>query len=93
MKIQQPPVDTEWKVIQSHVVDHPPVISADTLAELRSRVQVLANTRPKFGRSRRPYGPLEYRYECDENDLVTTVHAYFKNHKAMRVRFMKLSRV
>lgn len=92
MLIQQPPVDTEWVVEQAHQVNHPKTINSDTLFELRSRLRALAGNVPEHARHVRPYGPLEFRYECDEDDVVTRVHAYFIGHNGHRRRFMKLRR-
>lgn len=83
MKLEQPPVDTEWRVEQSWIVDHPATINADDLPELRSRIEHLAA--PEFG-------TLHYRYECDERDHVKVVHAYFVGRNGHNRRFMKLRR-
>lgn len=93
MKLRQPPADTAWHVEQAHQVAHPVTINSDTLVELRERLQALADAVPAHARRHYPYGPLEFRYECDENDFVTTVHAYFKGRNGLRRRFMRLRRL
>jgi hypothetical protein len=92
MTIDQPPADTEWIIEQSHRMNHPRTINSDSLEELRSRVQVMANWVPDHARYTNPCGPLEFRYECDHQNLVTVVHAYFVGHNGLRKRFMKLRR-
>lgn len=92
MILEQPPADTEWVVEQSHRVQAIRSINSDTLPELRSRLQALADEVPVHARKQYPYGPLDYRYECDEDDRVSVVHAYFKGHNGLRRRFMKLRR-
>jgi hypothetical protein len=78
--------------LQAHRINHPRAINSDTLSELRQKVQALANTVPKHARQQYPCGPLEFRYECDDQDYVTIVHAYFKGLNGLRLRFMKLGR-
>lgn len=92
MMLHHPPADTEWQVEQAHQIGHPKAINADDLWELRSRLQALADAVPVHARRQYPFGPLDYRYEADEDDMVTVVHAYFKGHNGLRRRFMKLRR-
>lgn len=83
MRLDQPPVDTQWRIEQSWIVDHPATINADDLTELRQRLQALADD---------DFGVLSYRYECDERDHVNVVHAYFVGRNGHNRRFMKLRR-
>lgn len=92
MKLNHPPVDTEWRVTKCHRVEHPETFNTDSLSELRSRVRKLAREAPPHPRLQRKIGPLSFRYETDEQDIVTQVTAYFVTHNGARRRFIQLER-
>lgn len=92
MKIAQPPADTRWVVTQCWLLDHPVSINTDDLTELRSRLQALADEACAHRPPSYAFGPLSYRYECDEHDRVNVVHAYFVGRDKLNKRFMKLRR-
>jgi hypothetical protein len=94
MQLSHPPVDTEWLITQSFLINHPPIIASDTLPELRSRVGLLAReaSRIAAARDKPRLGEIEFRYETDTDDLVTVVHCYFKGVGGVRRRFMRLER-
>lgn len=92
LTLRQPPVDTEWRIEQSWLVHHPASINTDSLPELRSRLQALADDASTGRPPGYEYGALAFRYECDSRDFVTVVHAYFVGRNGLNKRFMKLRR-
>lgn len=91
LSIKTKPALTNWKTEVSRKVRVPKYIEATSIEELRSRLQELANTyRVRPGSP--SLGELEYRYELDDQDMVTTVHAYFVNKEGRRRQFVRLHR-
>lgn len=95
MKIDQAPVDTEWKTTQSHRPNVPKMLNSDSLQELRDKIQALADeasTHKGKDKHTRGYGLLSFRYEIDDNNMVTVIHSYFKGRRGVKFRFMRLTK-
>lgn len=93
MKLKHPPAETEWMIVQSFIIDHPPSLFADTLPELRSRVAELARKANQHRPIKKRIKDLSFRYEADEFDMVTTVYVMFGGYSGRNIRFMKLTRI
>ena len=93
MSLQHPPVDTLWKIVQSHPVHIPETLATDSLAELRLKIQQLANGKWEGNPRHKPYGNIQFRYETDAENMVTRVHCYFNGRNSRKLRFMKLERI
>lgn len=90
LKLRQP--ITTWVVEEEYIVGLPPSFEALTLEVLRQELQqstLRYRTRP----DRPPIGPLSFRYETDNRDRVTVVHAYFTGKDGRRKRYARLRRV
>lgn len=92
MRLQQPPVDTEWRITNSRLVRHPESIAADDLPELRSRVAEIIREGNKHREPKKQIRNLSFRYEADEQDYVNVVHVYFEGYTGKTIRAMKLER-
>lgn len=77
---------TRYMVETSHLVNVPCEIQSTSLKGLRKIIQEIADE------SGRDFGEITYRYELDDLDRVTVIHAYFTNRKETRTRFMRLRR-
>lgn len=80
-----------WKIETSYTVDHPAEVEVADIPELRSWVQGRADAK-KVRVDRPPIGKLHFRYEHDERDQPSVVHAYFTDRHRGRKRFMRLRR-
>lgn len=92
MTIAQPPLDTVWKVSKSFVLEHPDHFQSDSLKELRRKVGEFCRIANAGRESRKRIRDLNFRYEADENDVVTTVHVYFTGYTLKQLRLFKLER-
>lgn len=82
---------TQWKVEASHMVEMPDKLEALNLDVLRHQLQQLT-LRYRPSRGKPPLGPLTFRYETDEQDRVTIIHAYFTGRDKKLKRFARLRR-
>lgn len=81
-------VETSW-LVASRGEGIPKEIVVDSMEELRSRIQYLADGKA----NKPPIGEVHFRYELDRmNDKAIVVHAYFTNKHNKRARFMRLRR-
>lgn len=92
MKLKHPPVDTEWEVMKSFVIDHPKSIFADTLPELRRKVADIARECNLKREPKKRVRDLTFRYEADDRDMVTDVQVFFQGYTGKSIRFMRLRR-
>ena len=93
MKLQHPPAETEWMIVQSFIIEHPPSLFSDSLPELRLRIAALARNANKSRSIKKRIKGLSFRYETDELDMVTTVYVMFSGYVGRNIRFMKLTRI
>ena len=92
MKLQQPPVDTEWRIVNSRILHHPSKINADDLPELRSRVAEIIRIGNQHRETKKRIKGLSFKYEVDDRDYVSAVHVYFEGYTGKIIRAMKLER-
>jgi hypothetical protein len=80
-----------WTVDSSHLFNPPPHLDCTDLQDLRRQVQAIADEHSANRSSRQlAFGKLEFRYEADDEDVITVVHAYFVNKLGQRQRYMRL---
>ena len=92
MKLEQPPVETEWLVARCFLVDYPPSICSDSLKELRVKIAELARKANVHREPKRRIRSLEFHYLLDDQEYVTEVRVFFKGFKNT-IRLMKLVRM
>lgn len=92
MTISQPPADTVWAVSKSFVFEHPSHFQSDSLRELRSKVSEFCRITNTKRDSRKRIRDLSFRYETDEDDVVTAVHVYFMGYTKKQLRLFRLDR-
>lgn len=83
---------TTWVVEKSHKVKAPHTLVSSCLEDLRSQLQDLADSYWPSPNNP-PLGQLEFRYELDDEDRVNKVHAFYKNKRGLKSRFMRLKRL
>jgi hypothetical protein len=82
----------KWKTDKGFKVRLPRFIHCCELADLRDQLQVYADGYIPSEDSP-PLGPLEYRWELDENEQPVVAHVYYVNKGGARDRFARLVRV
>jgi hypothetical protein len=92
LEASHPPVDTEWKILKSFIIDVPPSLNADTLPELRGKVAALVRKSNEHRKPRYRIRDLNFRYELDTADRVNRVHVSFVGVRGKSIRLMKLER-
>lgn len=69
----------------SHLVNVTNEIHSSSLKGIRRVIQGIADERD--------FGEISYRYELDDADQVTAIHAYFISRGGSKMRFMRLRRI
>lgn len=90
--IAQPPVDTVWAVSKSFVLEHPEHFQSDSLRELRRKIGEFCRIANAERDQRKRIRDLSFRYEVDDDDVVTAVHVYFMGYTKKQLRLFKLER-
>ena len=82
----------KWDIESSHMCNVPRCVEVESMAELRSWVQDIADS--KKVRSDRPaMDEITFRYEIDESiEEVNVTHCYFTDRHGKQRRFMRLRR-
>lgn len=93
MQLKHPPVETEWIVVKSFLINHPPSLFSDTLPELRSRIAALAREANRHREAKKQIKGLYFKYMADDQDHVDQVEVFFDGYKQKGIRLMKLVRV
>lgn len=91
-EIHHPLSGAIWKIENSHLVTVPEEIETYTTKSLMVIVQLIADRRTTKA-DKPPIGPINFRFEVDEDMAINMVHCHFTNKSGKLLRFMRLRRM